>query len=358
MILLTGFPGFLASALVPHILQRSTEPLVCLVQPAWMSLAQQRVAQLMALHAELEGRIELVLGDLTLPHLGLPDTFPFAKISECYHFAAVYDLGVKPDLAERVNVVGTQNVLEVLSRSTSLKALHYVSTCYVSGRFEGVFKETDLYRHGVHNNAYEATKYAAEVEVWRARDKGMPVAVYRPAIVVGDATTGETQKYDGPYALMRWMDRWPKVAPIPLFGNPRQTYINVVPRSFVIEAMAYLSGIPEAIGQVFALADPAPLTVGEMLDVLSSHLDKQIVKVRLPLPLVQKSMRGVGALRNWVGIEPESFPYFTHPTRYDTSVATKMLQPAGIVCPPFPAYIDALVQYMRAHPGVSSRPMI
>lgn len=358
MILLTGFPGFLASALVPHIVRRSTEPLVCLVQPAWMTLAHQRVLNLTALHAELEGRIELAPGDITLPSLGLPDTFPFAKISECYHFAAVYDLGVKPDLAERVNVIGTQNVLDVLSRSASLKALHYVSTCYVSGRFEGIFKETDLHRHGVHNNAYEATKYAAEVEVWRARDKGMPVAIYRPAIVVGDATTGETQKYDGPYALMRWMDRWTKVAPIPLFGNPRKVSVNVVPRSYVIEAMAYLSGLPEAVGHVFALADPAPLSVSEMLDVISSHLDKKIVKVRLPLPLVRKSMQGLGAVRDWVDIEPESFPYFTHPTRYDTSIATQFLQPAGIVCPPLPAYIDALIQFMRAHPDISSRPML
>lgn len=358
MILLTGFPGFLASALVPHILNRSAEPMACVVQSAWMTLASKRVADLVAEHPAFEGRIRLFPGDITHPNLGLPEDFPFDALTECYHFAAVYDLGVKPDLAERVNVVGTQNVLAVLSRSITFKALHYVSTCYVSGRFEGVFKETDLFRHGVHNNAYEATKYAAEVEVWRVRDKGLPVAVYRPAIVVGDATTGETQKYDGPYALMRWMDRWPKVAPIPLFGNPKDVYVNVVPRSYVIEAMAYLSGLPNAVGHVFALADPAPLSVNDMLDVIASHLDKRIVKVRMPLPLVRNSMKRVGALRDWVDIEPESFPYFTHPTRYDTSVAMEFLRPAGIVCPPLPAYIDALIQFMRAHPDVSSRPMI
>jgi len=358
MILLTGFPGFLASALVPHILQRSEERLVCLVQPAWMALAQRKVEQITTQHPEFEERISCIAGDISLPLLGLPETFPFARITECYHFAAVYDLGVKPDIAERVNVVGTRHVLDVLSRSASLKGLHYVSTCYVSGRFNGVFRETDLHAHGPHNNAYEATKYAAEVEVWRVRDAGMPVAVYRPSIVVGDATTGETQKYDGPYALMRWIDRWSKVAPIPIFGNPKKVYVNVVPRSYVIEAMAYLSGLPEAIGQVFALADPGPQCLSDMIDVMASHLDKRIVKVRLPLPAVQKSMRSLGALRDWVGIEPESFPYFTHPAQYDTSVATRFLHPAGIMCPPFPTYVDALIHFMHAHPDITSRPMI
>lgn len=32
-----------------------------------------------------------------------------------------------------------------------------------------------------------------------ARDAGLRVAIYRPAIVVGDSATGATQKFDGPY---------------------------------------------------------------------------------------------------------------------------------------------------------------
>lgn len=45
----------------------------------------------------------------------------------------------------------------------------------------------------------QRTKYEAEVEVQAARESGLRVAIYRPAIVVGDASSGATQKFDGPY---------------------------------------------------------------------------------------------------------------------------------------------------------------
>jgi thioester reductase-like protein len=69
------------------------------------------------------------------------------------------------------------------------RRVHYVSTCYVSGRWQGLFDETDLARHPQQsfNNFYEETKFLAEVEVQRRmRDDKLPVTIYRPAVVVGD----------------------------------------------------------------------------------------------------------------------------------------------------------------------------
>jgi thioester reductase-like protein len=79
-----------------------------------------------------------------------------------------------------------------------LRRLHYVSTCYVSGRWAGIFRETDLVKGQRFNNFYEETKYLAEVAVAAARDNGLPTTIYRPSVVGGDSTTGATQKYDGP----------------------------------------------------------------------------------------------------------------------------------------------------------------
>ena len=62
------------------------------------------------------------------------------------------------------------------------------------------------------NNFYEETKHLAEVEVRQRMAAGLPATIYRPAIVVGDSHTGETQKYDGPYFIMQWMLRQPKFA--------------------------------------------------------------------------------------------------------------------------------------------------
>jgi uncharacterized protein YbjT (DUF2867 family) len=82
--------------------------------------------------------------------------------------------------------------------------------------------------------------------------------------VVGDSVTGETQKYDGPYFAVQLLLRHPRVAVLPVVGDPTLTSVNVVPRDFVVEAVAHLAGLPESAGRTYALADPHPLTVAEL----------------------------------------------------------------------------------------------
>ena len=45
-VLMTGFPGFLGSALLPGILKRTDDSAICLVQPKFATLAQRRVDEL------------------------------------------------------------------------------------------------------------------------------------------------------------------------------------------------------------------------------------------------------------------------------------------------------------------------
>ena len=109
-------------------------------------------------------------------------------------------------MGRRINVEGTKNVLEFLEEAPHFERLHYVSTAYVSGTARGVFRETDLDVGQGFKNHYEETKFQAEVEVARSR---VPCTIYRPGVVVGDSKTGETAKFDGPYFVLRAMDRLP-----------------------------------------------------------------------------------------------------------------------------------------------------
>ena len=150
-------------------------------------------------------------GDLTEPGLGLADGRRLAAdVTEIWHLAAVYDLGVPRDVGMRVNVEGTRNVLRFAEGCPDLRRHHYVSTCYVSGRHCGPFHESDLDVGQAFNNFYEETKFLAEVRWPRPGHGGMPTSVYRPAIVVGDSRTGDTQKFDGPYFLLQWLLRQPQ----------------------------------------------------------------------------------------------------------------------------------------------------
>src|SRR5690606_11041620 len=128
------------------------------------------------------------------------------------HLAAVYDLEVVRELGMRVNVDGTRHVVAFCQACPDLERLQYVSTCYVSGRWPGIFRETDLIKGQRFNNFYEETKYLAEVIVAEAMQDGMPATIYRPSVVGGASATGATQKYDGPYFILRWLLKQGRIA--------------------------------------------------------------------------------------------------------------------------------------------------
>ncbi|OBH02580.1 MULTISPECIES: SDR family oxidoreductase [unclassified Mycobacterium] len=355
-VLMTGFPGFLGSALLPGILKRVDSSAICLVQPKFAALADRRVAELGAAHPFLEGRIQVAEGDITQPGLGLAaDTL--VGVTEAWHLAAAYDLAVARDVAMRVNVDGTRNVLDALERCPLLTRLHYFSTCYVSGRYPGSFTEDDLEVGAPFNNYYEETKNQAEAEVRRHMSAGMPATIYRPSIVVGDSRTGETQKFDGPYFVMQWLMRQPRRAILPVAGDPTATRVNVVPRDFVVDAVGYLSGLPASEGRTYQVADPHPLTVDEMAVTLAEATGRELIKVPLPRGLAKASLAHVPGLYRLMRIPPEAVDYFAHPTTYATDHCRADLAGSGIQAPPFPDYVDRLVEYMRGHPEVGSAAM-
>ena len=90
----TGFPGFLGSALLPRVLDRRPDDrAVCLVQPKFAEMAAAKADRLIADHPSLNGRIELIEGDITEADLGFSDHSALLKnVREIYHLAAVYDL--------------------------------------------------------------------------------------------------------------------------------------------------------------------------------------------------------------------------------------------------------------------------
>lgn len=355
-VLMTGFPGFLASALLPGILRRTGENATCVVQPKFADVAAQRVEQLTAGRTELAGRIRLVEGDITQPGLGLGRHAPH-EVSEVWHLAAVYDLAVERPLAYRVNVDGTRHVLDLITRYPELRRLHYFSTCYVSGRYTGPFAEDDLEVGAPFNNYYEETKHLAELEVRRRMAAGVPATIYRPAIVVGDSRTGETQKFDGPYFIMQWLLRQPRHAVMPLAGDPTVTRVNVVPRDFIVDAVGHLSGLPVSEGRTYHLADPHPLTVAEMASTLAEATDRTLVTIPVPRRLAKLAIKRIPGTYTVLRIPAEAVDYFAHPTHYLTEHTQRDLAGSGISVPPFRGYVGHLVEFMREHHEIGSAAM-
>jgi thioester reductase-like protein len=358
---LTGFPGFLGSALLPRVLaRRDGDEAFCLVQDRHLELSRRRVDEIEATHPHTAGRIKLVEGDITVPGLGIDPAVAdrLDDVDEVWHLAAVYDLTVDEVVARRVNIDGTANVLDFCTSRAHLRRLHHVSTCYVSGRYDGEFTEDDLDAGQTFLNHYEATKFEAEALVRKAMANGLPATVYRPGIVVGDSTTGSTQKYDGPYFLAAFLRRQHGVALVPAVGDIDRVRVSLVPRDFVIEAMDVLSGVDHSLGRTYALTDPAPPTVRELVDTFARHLGRRVVWARLPLGLTRVAVDHVPGAEWLLGLPAEALDYFASPTTYSTGNTLADLEGTGLVCPPFGSYAGRLLDFMTDHPEIDSAAMV
>ena len=360
----TGFPGFLGSELLPRVLtRREGDRAVCLVQSKFAHLAHSRVAELVERDSKLSGRIELVEGDITEPGLGLDTSSRRAEdlagdVREIYHLAAVYDLMVKRQVGVRINVDGTKNMLDFAEACPGLERFHYISTCYVSGRHAGIFRETDLDVGQVFNNFYEETKFLAEVEVQARMKSGLPATIYRPSVVVGDSESGATQKYDGPYFVIRWLLRQPRWAVLPVVGDPTAVCVNLVPRDFIIDAISHLNSLDESLGEVYHLADPSPLTVDRLIDLIAESTGRKVLRIPTLRSVAKASLDYLPGLQALMQIPSAAIDYFAHPTYYATDNADRDLDTAGITVPRLESYMSRLVEFVRENPDIGSQAMI
>lgn len=141
--------------------------------------------------ASLPGRLRMVGTDLGRSRMGLPPA-AFRELADeldvIWHSAG--NINLQDDLAtlRRVNVEGTRHVLELAAAGQRRPVVHHVSTAFVAGaRRDGVAYEDELDDTAGFENAYERSKYEAEVLVhaW-SRTHSRPVVVLRPSILVTD----------------------------------------------------------------------------------------------------------------------------------------------------------------------------
>jgi len=344
--LLTGFPGFIGRRLAARLLDADPEErIVAVVEERMLEPARAAAA---AIDGE---RIELVAGDIAEQRLGLRDEEYDRLLGEmrrAYHLAAIYDLAVPLTVAQRVNVDGTGNVVELCAAAESLERLAYVSTAYVAGRRSGIVYEHELVLGQEFKNHYESTKFQAEVWVREYLDR-VPATILRPAIVVGDSRTGETQKFDGPYFILRTIaEAERRGRAVPQFGRSDAPF-NVVPVDYVVEAIVAAAADPAAEGETLHLTDPEPLTASELTAALSEEYGGRRPRGRIPPELVMASLRAKPIRDRFGGAPRESIVYLNHPVSFDTRRAERLLSPHGLRPPNFREYVGAMVGFFREH---------
>src|SRR5262249_39057132 len=157
---------------------------------------------------------------------------------------------------------------------------------------------------------------------------------------------GETGKFDGPYFVMRAMERLPSPGVFVRLG--RGGTVNVVPVDFVVDALAALSSTEASRGQTDHLTGPDPRPSAQLAEILARALGKQFVYGRMPLA-VAKAAFSPRPVQRFFGMPVEALDYFDDPVRHDATEATRDLAGLGIRCPRLEDYVPKLVSFYRAH---------
>ena len=175
----------------------------------------------------------------------------------------------------------------------------------------------------------------------------VPTTILRPAIVVGDSATGETEKFDGPYYVLRAISRAQRMGrPMAQFGRAAAKF-NVVPVDYVVKAMVAAADDEATLGHTLHLVDPDPLTASELVTLLSEAYAGRPPKGRVPAEMVERSLHFKVIRELFDGTPPESVVYVNHPVTYDARHTVELLRPHGLVPPKFPEYVENMVRFFR-----------
>ena len=111
-----------------------------------------------------------------------------------YHVAGWYKIGVKDKRdAERVNVQGTRNVLELMQELNIPKGI-YTSTCAVNSDTHGKVVDESYRFSGKHLSEYDRTKAAAHKIAKEFIAKGLPLVIVMPGLIYGPGDTSSLRE--------------------------------------------------------------------------------------------------------------------------------------------------------------------
>ena len=350
---MTGATGFVGAALVLELLNRTADPVSCIVRSNAQgeSPSQRLLTALVDTvngaggcydASRIDGRCRAVEGDLVSPRCGV-DPERMSGISDFWHCAASLKFSHEDrDEIFEHNVEGTKNAIE-LAKSLGSKRFHYISTAYVAGSSEGLIPEGPAKSKTALNNCYEESKFEAEQVV---ATSGLPFRIIRPSIVLGYSSTRWSSSDAGYYGyikkvaqLNQLLDAQGKGAlarEITVPGDPNAR-LNLVPVD-VVARIAVQIALSESTERYFHICSGASPTLGEMQEYI-------LPKVGFEGPRIRRSPAG-GAHPEYGQLIEEGMTFYkSYLTGVKEFSRDNTLAAIGAEEPPGPVTLEELSSY-------------
>ena len=267
-IFLTGATGFLGAFLLYELLAQTQADIYCLVRSSSAESGKQklqkRLQSCLLWDESFSTRIIPVIGDLSQPLLGLSEQqFQMfaSQLDVIYHNGALVNFTYPYQSLKAPNVLGTQEILR-LACQVKVKPVHFISTIGVikprNSDTKFIRENDSLDDSQISSSGYTQSKWVAEKLVMIARERGLPVCIYRPGRISGHSQTGVCNTGDHTYRMIKGC--------IQLGSVPNQDVkLNLSPCDYVSKAIIYLSRQTESLGKAFHLRNQRPLSLSEMI---------------------------------------------------------------------------------------------
>lgn len=192
-VLITGADGYMGSRIAKRYLDGTDLRLILWMRAGDLNIRQRKQSAMDARLGFPGKRVSYAWGDLE-------NSDPFgeidsAAISTIIHSAAIIRFNVEEDLANHVNVDGTDKLLRFATRCPNLESFGLLSSVYASGLQSGPIVEERFPGIAGFANHYERSKWASESLLLDGY-ADLPWKICRLATAIADDEEGRVVQYN------------------------------------------------------------------------------------------------------------------------------------------------------------------
>ncbi len=213
---------------------------------------------------------EFVASDLTKPETLKP---VLEGIDIVLHPAAIFDWMASEEQLHAVNVTGMENLCAA-AKAAGVKRLVSWSTSGVYGdqKFDELPIREDypvkpIDKYSISKNRQD------EIALRYNREEGLETSIVRPGVVYGPRSK---------YGAMQFFEYFTIMPIVPIPANFNIYKLGTVHARDIAGAALFVSGKPEAAGQIYGVVDSSEVTIPEFWRYIAAAMKKDTLPIYLP----------------------------------------------------------------------------